>query len=225
MRGLLCLGGPLLLAVATPAAAQSGQLPPPPPPVVSQSEPGYGPLRDLHQALTIKQANFNRMRQDHIAKCDRIPPSDTARIEWCRGNVRTLGRERSAYDLALREYNAKQAFYQGRTLYKRKNYDGAIAKYEQARSMLPAGSQFEGNIEDELDLARAAKSLAANNGEAARGFLQRIIDRGAICTGWLTEQFQTLSREFDAWIRRNREKVNKGLNPLYGRPGTCAIRG
>lgn len=220
MRALLVLGAPLLLAVSSPAAAQSGQIPPPPPPAVSQSEPGYGPLRELHQALVARQAEFNRKRQDHILKCDRIPSSDTARINWCRGNVGTLARERSAYRLALQEYDAKQAFYQGRTLYLRKDYDGAIAKYEAAQRLLPAASRFEGDVNDELDLARARKELTADRGAFANTYLLSIERRANACPSWLRVEVETLLVDFKLWVKRQRKKME-----IRTPAAVCGVRG
>lgn len=221
MRALILLGGPLLLAVATPVAAQSGQLPPPPPPAVSQSEPGYGPLKDLHQALTVRQTNFNRMRQDHIARCDRIPANDTATINWCRANVGRLANERSAYQTALKEYDAKQAFYQGRTLYLRKDYDGAIAKYELAQRLLPASSRFEGDVNDELDLARARKELNAGKWKTTDEYLLRIERRANTCPTWLRVQLEPLLVDFEVLLKRLR-KVEQRRN---SGAGICAVRG
>lgn len=220
MRALLMLGGPLLLAVTTPAAAQSGQLPPPPPPAVSQSEPGYGPLRALHQALTVKQTNFNRLRQEHISRCDRIPANDTATINWCRANVGTLARERSAYQMALKEYDAKQAFYQGRTLYLRKDYDGAIAKYETAQRLLPPSSRFEGDVNDELDLARSRKELSAGRGVSANSYLLNIERRANRCPDWLRVEIEALLVDFRLWVKRQRKKIE-----VRTPAAICGIRG
>lgn len=220
MRALRILGGCLLLALATPAVAQSGQLPPPPPPAVSQSEPGYGPLRDLHQALVVRQADFNRKRQYHITHCQRIPPNDTARINWCRANVGTLAQERKAYQFALQEYEAKQAYYQGRTLYIRKDYDGAIAKYETAQRLLPASSRFEGDVRDELDLARGRKELSAGRGASANNYLLSIERRANDCPTWLRVEVETLLVDFKLWVKQQRKKLE-----IRTPAAVCAVRG
>lgn len=220
MRTLLVLGMPLLLAVATPVAAQSGQLPPPPPPAVSQSEPGYGTLKELHRALTVRQTNFNRMRQDHIARCDRIPPDDTATINWCRANVGRLANERSAYQTALKEYDAKQAFWQGRTLYLRKDYDGALEKYRLAQRLSFRAGMFDGNVLDEIDLVHARKAIQAGDMVTANNHLLAIEQRASACPSWLTIQIRDVFLKVRAWANRRSAKL-RVRTPV----AVCGVRG
>ncbi len=220
MRPLGLCSLALALTLAAPVAAQTGPLAPPPPPAVSQSEPGHGPLQERYTQLLQRQRAFEQARAAHNGRCLGIPKTDQARVAACQQSKQNLDRERDAYGTALREYEANQAFWQGRTLYLRGDYDGAMDRYYHALSLAPYRSAFEGDPIDEIDLARAAKAADADDLETANMILCQIDDRQKARPSWLETEMRTLFNKFFVKLKK---RLNRKLVPRGG--GTCAVRG
>lgn len=216
----LLRGGILAIGLATAAVAQTGPLPLPSPPAVSQSEPGHAPLQERYNQLAQRQRAFNQARDAHNGRCLGIPTNESARIAACHQSKQQLDRERAAYGLALRDYEANQAFWQGRTLYLRGDYDGAIAQYHRALGLSTRQGAFDGHVGDEIDLARAAKAAKAGDMEAANTLLCQIEDRRNARPGWLETQAQQLFGKVRTWMLRYRKKFEVRTSG-----GICAVRG
>jgi hypothetical protein len=210
----------LALALAKTALAQTGPLPLPAPPAVSQSEPGHGPLQERYNQLLQRQRAFSQARDAHNGRCLGIPKNDKARIAACQQSKQSLDRERAAYGTALREYEANQAFWQGRTLYLRDDYDGAIAKYYRALSLSTRPGAFDGDVSDEIDLARAGKAAKAGDMETANTLLCQIEDRGNARPSWLETQARLLFGKVRSWMMSKRKKFQ-----VRTPAAICGIRG
>jgi hypothetical protein len=178
-------------------------------------------LRELHNRLSLRQAAFNRQRDEHNGRCLGIPAADTARIAECRQNKQRLDTERAAYQIQLRDFDANQAFYQGRTLYLRKDYDGAIARFEHAGRLASRRGVLEGDPADEIDLARAAKAAAVQDAETANKHLCAIEDRANARPSWLNIQANELFGKVRAWMyQRYGRKLNRRTPTAI-----CGVRG
>lgn len=220
MRPLRLCSLALALALAAPVAAQTGPLAPPPPPAVRQSEPGHGPLQERYNQLLQRQRAFEQARAAHNGRCMGIPKTDQARVTACQQSKQNLDRERAAYGTALREYEANQAFWQGRTLYLRDDYDGAIAKYHRALSLSTRPGAFDGDVSDEIDLARAGKAAKAGDMETANALLCQIENRRNARPSWLESQARLLFGKVRGWMLSRRKKFE-----VRTPTAICGIRG
>lgn len=221
MRNLTLSGAALALALTSAALAQTGPLPLPSPPAVSQSEPGHGPLQERYNQLVQRQRAFSQARDAHNGRCLGIPKNDEARIAACQQSKQRLDRERAAYGTALQDYEANQAFWQGRTLYLRGDYDGAISRYYRARSLATRPGVLEGDIADEIDLARAGKAAAAGDMEGANAILCQIDDRANARPSWLDTQTRLLFGKVRVWMYKRYGKKFNRRTPA----AICGVRG
>lgn len=209
-----------VLALAAPARAQTGPLPPPPPIAVSQSEPGFGPLAERRGALVSRQTAINKRRDDHNAVCMGIPASNTGQIAWCRSNAEAIGREKAAYGEQLKAYEANQLYYQGRTLYLRKDYDGAIHLYRQANATAGGANLFEVRIVDAIDMAEAARASALGDMEKANDHLCRIDDGGVFRNSWIAIDANQVFGRVRAWFMKRSRKFQ-----VRTPAAVCGVRG
>lgn len=213
MRAALALALPLaMLAGAAAAEAQTGPLPPPAPVAVRQSEPGYGPLTERRGALVDRQSAINKHRDDHNAVCLGIPADNASQIAWCRADVDTIGREKTAYAQQLKAYDANQLYYQGQTRYLRKDYTGAVAYYQRAMSF---GVPID-NLMPEYYLSQARVAAQSGDMERARSLMCDIDAHEANRPSWLSAELGQLFGQIKSWLMRYGKRFEV-------RTPTCAV--
>ena len=205
----------LALLVATSVHAQSA----PPPLPISQSEPAFGRMSSEHSALVNQQAALARHKRDHNSMCLNIDPANSNRIQWCHTDNETIKQEIASYNQRLKIYKARVAEAQGQTLFLRKDYSGAISQFELAWSMMGNSAQpvFDGNILDEIQLAKAHEAEKTGDLELASTYFCAIEARKNAQPGWFKSHYSTL-------LGRIKARLQKKLTPRRG-GGTCSVRG
>lgn len=205
----------LALLVATSAHAQSA----PPPLPISQSEPAFGRMSSEHSALVNQQTALTRHKRDHNAMCLNIDPANTNRIQWCHADNETIKQEIASYNQRLKIYKARVAEAQGQTLFLRQDYSGAIGQFELAWSMMGHSAQpvFDGNILDEIQLAKAHEAEKTGNLELAANYFREIEARKNAQPNWFNTHYNALLNRLKARLKKKFE-IRQG-------PGTGAVRG
>lgn len=187
---------------------------------VSQSEPGYGPLVERYRALLDRRAGIEKHRSDHNALCIGIPADNYDRIAWCRTDLEAIERDKAAYSVQLREYDANQEYYQGRTAFLRKDYPTAIASFDQAMRIGGPSTHFD---EDPLEASLLAKGKQAENAgdkeSAARHYCD-LADRASQRPSWLERELTSAFGRMRSWVLCHAKKFEVRT------PAACAcVRG
>ena len=205
----------LALLVATSAHAQSA----PPPLPISQSEPAFGRMSSEHSALVNQQTALTRHKRDHNAMCLNIDPANTNRIQWCHADNETIRQEIASYNQRLKIYKVRVAEAQGQTLFLRQDYSGAIRQFELAWSMMGNSAQpvFDGNILDEIQLAKAHEAEKAGDFELAATYFREIEARKNAQPNWFQSHYSALFNRLKARLK-NKFEIRRGV-------GGGAVRG
>lgn len=210
-----CVAAGLALLVATSAHAQSA----PPPLPISQSEPAFGRMNSEHIALVNQQAALARHKSAHNAMCLNIDPANSNRIQWCHADNDTIKQEIASYNQRLKIYKARVVEAQGQTLFLRQDYSGAISQFELAWSMMGHSTQpvFDGNIFEEIQLAKAHQAEKAGNMELAATYFCEIEAIKNAQPNWFQSHYSALLNRLKARLKKKFEIRRGG--------GTCSIRG